>query len=435
VTDPAAFGNALQRRRVEAQLTQQDLADRAGIGVRTLRDLESGRVRCPRSSTVRLLADVLGLRDADAQEFAHLGMREYWKRRAEEPLPQDALPPPHQLPPGVAAFIGREPEIATITAVLTSTAPAIVAIDGMGGVGKTSLAIHVAHRVADLFPDGQLYVNLRDRTTGALQCRLMREVCGAVLEIPDDLDEAAAHLRSAITGRRMLIVLDDATDVEQVAALLPGALGTAAVITGRRVMSGLPQAHHVSLRLPTEDDAIAQLAATVGWPRVDRERDAAEAVVRRCGLLPLAVHMAGMRLASRPQWSIRHLARRLAGDARRLDELERADCSVRACFAASVDRLVATRHEDARAFGLLGRLDNDAVTVKIAAHLWGLSEADAEGTLERLADLHLIEAESPTRYRMNDLLRLYAKEFVSGVVTDVADARHPVGKRAFRVVW
>jgi transcriptional regulator with XRE-family HTH domain len=425
VTDSAAFGNALQRRRVEARLTQQDLSDRAGVSVRTIRDLEAGRVRHPRGATVRLLADVLGLPDTDAQEFVHLGTRDYWTRRT--------APPQRQLPPGVATFIGREPEIAAISTFLASSAPTVVAIDGMGGVGKTSLAIHVAHRMADRFPDGQLYVNLRDRTAGDVLCRLIREVGGADGTIPDDLDEAAAQLRTLLSGRRILLVLDDADDVEQVAPLLPGAAGTAAVITGRRVMSALPQAHRVALGTPTEAEALAQLAAVVGWPRVDREREAAEAVVRRCGLLPLAVHVAGVRLASRPLWSMAHFAMRLARVPDRLDELDRDDSGVRACFETSVDRLVATRREDARAFGLLGRLDDHSVTVERAARLWGLDDADAERTLERLADLHLIEAESPTMYRMHELLRIYAKECAPGTVTDIADARRPAGKRAFRL--
>jgi hypothetical protein len=192
---------------------------------------------------------------------------------------------------------------------------------------------------------------------------------GADGTVPDDLDEAAAQLRTVLSGRRILLVLDDADDVEQVAPLLPGAAGTAAVITGRRVMSALPQAHRVALGTPTEAEALAQLAAVVGWPRVDRERDAAEAVVRRCGLLPLAVHVAGVRLASRPLWSMAHFAMRLARVTDRLDELDRDDSGLRTCFATSVDRLVATRHEDARAFGLLGRLDDHAVTVERAARL------------------------------------------------------------------
>jgi transcriptional regulator with XRE-family HTH domain len=444
VTNSSAFGSALQRRRVQARLTQQELSDRAGVSVRTIRDLEAGRVRRPRGVTVRLLADILGLRDAEVEELIHLGSRDYWTHRAQEPSlqaaappddpasPNDTASPQRQLPPGVATFIGREPETAAITTLLTSPAPAVVAIDGMGGVGKTSLAIHVAHQVADRFPDGQLYVNLRDRTAREVLGRLMREV-GGVGTVPDDLDEAAARLRTVLAGRRMLVVLDDAVDVEQVAPLLPGAADTAVIITGRRVMSALPQAHHVSLGLPTEAAALAQLAAVVGWERVDRERDAAEAVVRRCGLLPLAVHLAGARLASRPQWSIAHFAMRLAWPPDRLDELERDDIGVRACFGASVDRLAATRHEDALAFGLLGQLDHHGVTVDRAARLWELSETDAERTLERLADLHLVEAESPTRYWMHDLLRIYARECTSRTVTDIADARRLVRKRAFRL--
>jgi transcriptional regulator with XRE-family HTH domain len=423
VTDSAAFGNALQRRRLAARLTQLELADRAGVSVRTIRDLESGRVHFPRATTVQLLAGVLGVPGADPEEFVNLASRNYWARRAEEPSRHEALQPQRQLPPEIAAFIGREPEIAAITKLLTSSAPAVVAIDGMGGVGKTALAVHVAHRLADRFPDGQLYANLRGQTSGDVLCRLMRAVGAGAEEVVDELDEAAARFRSVLAGRRVLIVLDDAAGAEQVAPLLPGTADSAAIITSRRVLAALPQARHVPLGVPTEAEAVAQFATVVGRPRVDREPDAAADVVRRCGLLPLAIHVAGVRLASRPRWSITHVAERLAWAADRLDELERDDVGVRACFAASVDRLVATHRGDARAFGLLGCLDRPTMTVERAAHLLNLSEADAERTLERLADLHLIEAESPTRYRMHDLLRIYARERAPHMVADIADAR------------
>lgn len=433
-------------------MTQEELADSAGVSVRTVRDLESGRVRYPRAATVRLLADALGLRGDDLGWFAGLAGRNYWADRATEPTPPgDAEPPddtddvdepPRQLPPPVASFTGRRPEIDSIAELLACrSAAAAVAIGGMGGVGKTSLAVQVGHLVADRFPDGQLYVNLHRHTSLEALHQILSGLGVAAHDVSADLDQAAARCRSALAGRRVLLVLDDAVDTEQVEPLLPGAAGCAAIITSRCVMSTLPQVRHVALGVLPEHEAIELFAATVGQARVDREPDAAAAVVQWCGLLPLAVHLAGARLASRPRWPIAHLAERLASPRRRLDELERDDIGVRAFFAASVDRLAATRRRDARAFGLLGLLDCPAVSTARAAQLLGLPEADAERTLERLADLHLIEAESPERYRMHELLRIYARERAPDLVPDVPDgirhitaARPPERERPVRLV-
>jgi hypothetical protein len=359
-------------------MTQEELADKAGVSVRTVRDLESGRVRYPRAATVRLLVAAL-----------------------------DVVEPPRQLPPPVATFTGRCAEITEIGGLLASTS---VAIAGMGGVGKTALAVQIGHAVADRFPDGQLHVAVRDHAPLALLRRLLRAFGVPAAEIPADLDGAAASWRSVLAGRRVLLVLDDAARAEQVEPLLPGSPGCAAIITARSVMSALPQVRHVSLRLPSEEESVESLAAAVGRERVDREPDPAAALVRRCGRLPLAVHLASARLVARPSWPIGHLAERLAAPQRRLDELDRDDVGVRTCFAASVDRLLASSPDDARAFGLLGRLDSPSVTAGWAAQALELPRADAERTLERLADLHLIEPVSATRYRMHNLLRLYARE-------------------------
>lgn len=413
-----AFGDLLHRRRVAARMTQEELAGRAGVSVRTVRDTESGRVRRPRAATVELLAAALGLCAAERRELVELSSREYWTERAPEPNAvgggRDSRD--RQLPATVATFVGREPEIASIVDTLTSAGCCMaVAITGMGGVGKTALAVHVGHLLADRFPDGQLFVDVRGRADHDVLSELAAAVGGPDATLPAEPARAAAQYRSLLAGRRLLIIIDGAAEVGQVAALLPGAPGCAAIITSRRLLSASPHVRQLTLDTVTEPDGVAQLAGIIGRPRVDRELAAAAAVVTRCGHLPLAIQLAGARLVARPRWPIAHLAERLWTDSVRLDELEVGGVSVRACFAGSVDRLAAADPAAARAFGLLGMVGGPDVTTSAAAVILGCSRSVAERTLDRLADANLLGAESPGRYLMHDLLRIYARERVADV--------------------
>lgn len=227
----------------------------------------------------------------------------------------------------------------------------------------------------------------------------------------------------------MLIVVDGAADVGQVTTLLPGTPGSAAIITSRRVMAALPQARHLALDAVTETDGIALLAGVIGRQRVDREPAAGAAVVNRCGRLPLAIQLAGARLVARPHWPIAHLAERLRAECRRLDELEVGDVSVRGRFAASLDPLAAADPAAARGFALLGAAGPAALTTSTAATLLGCSAPAAERTLDRLADAGLLTAESPGRYAMHNLLRLYARERLA----DDLGQRHSVSVPEGRV--
>ncbi|MBB5957131.1 transcriptional regulator with XRE-family HTH domain/tetratricopeptide (TPR) repeat protein [Saccharothrix tamanrassetensis] len=422
-----SFGAVLRRHRRAAGLTQEALAERAGLSGQAVGALERGDRRFPYRDTVDRLADALRLDEGHRAELVAAAARHRGPRpESTEPPPRQSAPtgPPRQFPPPVAHFTGRDAEVDAIVGLLDRSSTVVVsAIAGMGGVGKTTLAVHVGHRVAERFPDGLLHVDLRGGgaplPVHEALGQLLRAIGVADDEVPTDLAEASARFRSGLAGRRVLLLLDDAANAEQVRPLLPATPGCAAIVTGRHALDALPQAHHIRLDVLTEQEALRLLAASVGRERVDAEPGAAAEVVRRCGRLPLAVHLVGARLAARPDWPIAHLARKLA-DHHRLDELERGDSGVRASLAVSVDQLDPP---DATAFALLGLPDAPDVSLPVAARLLDLAERDAERLLERLADAHLLDAAAPGRYRMHDLLRTYARERAAETVAEADRVR------------
>jgi DNA-binding SARP family transcriptional activator/Tfp pilus assembly protein PilF len=339
--------------------------------------------------------------------------------------PAPAPPMPRELPADVQAFTGREDELARITKVLAAVnqpGPVVIsAIDGAGGVGKSALALHAAHLVADQFPDGQLYVDLQGATAGLVPLSPL-EVLGRFLralgvpdnEVPDQVDEAAARFRSQVAGRRLLVVLDNAADQAQVRPLLPGTPGCGVLVTSRRSLSGLGGASPLWLGLLSEAESVALLGRLVGAERVAAEPQAAEEIARCCGYLPLALRIAAARLVDRPTWPMAWLARRLTDTQHRLDELELADVGVRAGLAVAHDHL--TNSDDpvdraaAEAYSLLGVWDGPQLSVAVAARLLDQPERDTELVLERLVDARLLDTPAPGRYQWHDLLRLYARE-------------------------
>jgi DNA-binding SARP family transcriptional activator len=325
-------------------------------------------------------------------------------------------PVPMQLPPDVAEFTGRDAELAELRARLRGaagtppSAVAISAIDGKPGVGKSALAVHVAHGLAADFPDGVLYVNLR----GAEPRRLTPlEVLGQFLralgatdeEIPGDPDAATARTRSLLAGKRLLVVLDNAADAAQVRPLLPATAGCAALVTSRAQLADLDGVDPLTLDLLPEPDAVALLAKLVGRERVDAEPAMAARIVALCGRLPLAVRIAGARLRSRPTWPLAAIAARLGDQRRRLNELAVGDLAVRSSFLLSYRALGAPSD---RTFRLLGLLHGPDVAPEVVAALTGSPAAETD--LERLADAQLLETPAPGRYRFHDLLRLFARE-------------------------
>jgi DNA-binding SARP family transcriptional activator/tetratricopeptide (TPR) repeat protein len=334
-------------------------------------------------------------------------------------------PVPRQLPPDVASFTGREPELVQLDRALAAAGrdgPVVIsAIEGTGGIGKSALAVHAAHRLAGRFPDGQLYVDLHGATAG-LQPLAPLEVLGRFLRtlgaepaaVPADLEEASAAFRSRVAGRRLLVVLDNAVDAAQVRPLLPAAAGCGVLVTSRQLLASLDGATHLHLDTLPAGDATALLGRLAGEQRVAAEPQAAAEVARCCGYLPLALRIAGARLAARPGWPLAALAERLADAQRRLDELEVAEAGVRASYDVSYRQLQASSEAldraAAEAFGLLGVLDGPELGLPVAARLLESPEEAAERVLERLVDAQLLETPSPGRYRLHDLLRLYARE-------------------------
>jgi DNA-binding SARP family transcriptional activator len=327
---------------------------------------------------------------------------------------------PCQLPPDIDDFTGRQAAAAEVQQLLEgerATAIVVSAIAGKAGVGKTALAVRVAHRLRPRFADGQLYANLRGAEAQALD---PTEVLAGFLRalgveggvIAEGLEERVRQYRARLTDRRVLVVLDNAVSEAQVRPLLPGSRGCAALVTSRTPLGGLEAAHLLTLDVLDPDQAVALLGKLTGPGRVAAEPEAAQQIVRLCGLLPLAVRIAGARLACRRHWPLALLAERLADERRRLDELMIGDLEVRASVALSYQ---GRSQEEQRLFRLLGLLVVPTIPAWVAASLLDTGLAEAEELLERLVDAQLVEAAGEDqagqqRYRLHDLLRVYARE-------------------------
>ncbi|MFL6071850.1 MAG: BTAD domain-containing putative transcriptional regulator [Mycobacteriales bacterium] len=337
---------------------------------------------------------------------------------APAPAVRAAAGPPRQLPPDLTTFTGRALDLAVLRQHLLpegATAVPIVALDGPAGVGKSALAVRVAHELADRFPDGQLYCDLRGASPlppwepVAVLGRFLRALGAGDVPAAEagTESEAAERFRAATATRRLLVVLDNAADAAQVRPLLPGGPGCAVLVTSRQVLSTLDGAVPLHVAVLTPGEAVALLGRLAGPARVAGERSSALTVAGCCGYLPLAVRIAGARLAARPSWPVAELADRLVDTQRRLDELEADDLGVRASFQVSFRALDPAA---AAAFALLGRPDGPDLGLDAAAALLGVPSPDAERVLERLVDRQLVESALPGRYRLHDLLRLYARE-------------------------
>ncbi|MEU1289382.1 BTAD domain-containing putative transcriptional regulator [Kitasatospora sp. NPDC005856] len=323
-----------------------------------------------------------------------------------------AAPAPAQLPADVLDFSGRTELVSDLSTVLmnaTGQAVVVTSLAGIGGVGKTTLAVHVAHRVRAEFPDGQLYVDLRGAgASPADPVVVLGDFLHAlgVTENPESMEQRAALYRSLLANRRMLILLDNARDADQIRPLIPGVSGCAVLATSRSRLAGIPGAQLFDVEELTPKEALALFSAIVGEQRVAAEPEAAMAVVTACGFLPLAVRIAAARLASRPRWSVSDLARRLADQRRRLDELQLGNLAVETTIGLGYGQLSPA---EARAFRLLALIDSPDIPLAAAAALLGVDEDTAEDLAEALVEANMLECFTPGRYRYHDLLRLYAQ--------------------------
>jgi hypothetical protein len=330
---------------------------------------------------------------------------------------------PRQLPPAVPRFAGRGAEMAALTGLL-ERAPgaagtvAISAIDGTAGIGKTALAVHWAHQVADRFPDGQLYVNLRG--FGPADPMAPEEGLRAFLDalqvpagqVPATEAGQQGLYRSLLARKRMLIVLDNARDPGQVRPLLPGVPGCMVLVTSRNQLTGLAAAegaHLLTLDILTGTEAHELLADRIGAARLTAEPDSAAELIRLCARLPLALAITAARAGAHPRRTLAALAAELRDARNRLDTLATGEqaTDVRAVFSWSYNSL---RAPAARMFRLLGLHPGPDITVPAAASLAGLPRGPASAALAELAGANLVTEHAPGRYAVHDLLHVYAAE-------------------------
>jgi tetratricopeptide (TPR) repeat protein/transcriptional regulator with XRE-family HTH domain len=419
LAESGTFATLLRRLRIEAGLTQDDLAEAARVSVRSVSDWERGINKTAHKETVRLLADALRLSGAARTDFEAVARG---RSLAEGPAAAmtGAGGPARTLPRDISSFTGREAELSDI--VVAATAGGVVgiyAIGGMAGVGKTSFAVHAAHRLAHEFPDGQFFLSLHGHTPGqqpvapadALTSLLLTAGAQAT-QIPADLEARAAVWRDRLAGKRALLVLDDAADSDQVRLLLPGSPESLVLITSRRRLAALEDATTISLDTLPPEQAAALLARLAARPELSPDHGAVAEIARLCGYLPLAIGMLARQLHHHPAWTPAELADELSLARDRLALMITENLSVTAAFTMSYTRLTAEQQRIFRLLGLHPGTDTDA---NAAAALADLSLGAARRQLEDLYSHYLLAEPSRGRYRMHDLIREHARSLASAV--------------------
>jgi len=399
----------------------------------------------------RMLVDELGVEPGEELRRLHqqvlardpaLAVPAQWDAAAAAGGLDAARVVPRQLPAAVARFAGRSDEQGVLAGLAEQVADGaggtvvISAIGGMAGVGKTALAVLFAHRVAGLFPDGQLYADLRgfgpsgDPVPPARVMRGFLDALGVAPQtVPADVDAQAGLYRSVLAGRRMLVVLDNARDAAQVRPLLPGSAGCLVLVTSRSQLAGLAAvegARLLPLGLLTEQEARELLAGRLGAGRVEAESEAVTELIRLCARLPLALAITAARAAARPDQPLAALAAELRTDGEPLDALDAGEpaASVRTVFSWSYEQLSPSA---ARLFRLLGIHPGPDISAPAAASLAGAELAQARYLLAELGRAHMIAEHAPGRYAFHDLLRAYAAEQAYALDGDAA-RRAAVGR-------
>ncbi|MBP2702274.1 tetratricopeptide repeat protein [Microbispora sp. RL4-1S] len=337
-------------------------------------------------------------------------------RPTDDRAPEEPAQAPALLPPPIGDMTGRDAELGEVIAALARP-PVVCVLSGMAGVGKTALAVQAAHALRDSFPGGQLFVNLQGAggepvTPHQALGRFLRALGVAGPAVPEGVDERAEVFRGLLSHRRVLVVLDDAADEEQVQPLLPAGDGCAVLITSRGRLTALPAARGVPLGLLDSGAAVELLRAVSGRAEFRRGHPPAEELAALCGRLPLALRIAGARLAARPHWSVPRLVSRLAAEHDRLDELTHGPLSVRAGLALGYSGLAEVPRT---LFRRLGLIETPDFAGWVAAALLDSGTRPAEDALESLVEAQLVgyagvDGVGEPRYRMHDLVRLHAKE-------------------------
>jgi tetratricopeptide (TPR) repeat protein/transcriptional regulator with XRE-family HTH domain len=432
VTGSAEFGRLMASHRQAAGLSQAELAERAGMSVRAISNLERGRTLWPHPDSVHRLAGALRLTAADRAVFeAAAGRRLAAAGNAAggqgtRRFPASAVPvTPRRLPGAVRQFTGRKSELSLLTGLLDQAAvsepPAatIALIAGMAGVGKTALAVRWAHQAARRFPGGQLYADLHGYDPSALPVPAGDALAGFLRalgvpgpDIPDTMDERAAAYRSLLASKRVLVVLDNARDVDQVRPLLPGDPGCMTVVTSRDALGGLVAgdgARRLTLDPLPLPEAVDLLGGLIGG-RVADDPDAAARLAHQCGRLPLALRVAAELAATRGCATLADLTSELADMRHRLEVLQTGGdqrTTVRAVFTWSYQDLNPAA---AGLFRLLGLQPGPDIAAPAAARLAGLPLSGARRAIGQLTRAHLVQEQVPDRFSCHDLIRLYAAE-------------------------
>ncbi|WP_165960306.1 tetratricopeptide repeat protein [Actinocrispum wychmicini] len=413
------FGAQLRQLRHQATLTQQQLAQQSGVSVRAISGFESGRRANPRVDTVRLLAQALGL-EPDAREELLVAAAGTMTAVGPAGPVCPAAPVPRQTPGRPGVFVGRHDELAILDKAFDAAGPGgmvVVSAVGGGGIGKSWLALHWAHTHADRFPDGQLFVDLRGFAPqetpmpAAEATRVLLSSLGvAPAAIPADLAAQTALYRGLTTGKRMLILLDNARDTEHVTPLLPGGASCSVIVTSRDRLTGLVATHGATplpLDVLDDDDARHLLARRLGDERLAAEPGAVTEILACCAGLPLALAIIAARAALHPDLPLAVIAADLRDTTSRLGALDANSptASVQAALSGT-HRTLDPDH--ARVFALLGAAPGPHISVPAAASLTDLPEHDTAQALRTLERVSLLQQPTPGRYRMHDLVKLFA---------------------------
>ncbi len=433
---PEAFGDKLERLRKDRFLSRQALASASGVPYATIRDLEHGKTLAPRLSTIKSLADALELRDAERAEFlasARERARHYPRKPATEKRPAAKgsnggaaanKTVARTLPRDIGSFVGRETEMGKLLDAARGAERAggiggLFAIEGMGGIGKTTLAVHAAYKIIedfpDEFPDGHIFLDLRGYSQG-LPALTAHQALRALLpmlnvshdKIPDDRALREQLYRSTIADKSALLILDNANDAAQVKPLLAGTAKCVVIVTSRASLRSLDDARVLSLGTLSEADAIDLFCSVAA-----REREASGGpdvlaeIVRLCGYLPLGIRMVAARLSRRPALDMANVLAELRHEHTRLGDLRDDERSVAAVFESSLSHLANSREQKLfRQLALVPGPDFDAYA---AASLSGASLRACKVQLEALLDHNLLVQRTAGRYEFHDLVRVFAR--------------------------
>jgi tetratricopeptide (TPR) repeat protein/transcriptional regulator with XRE-family HTH domain len=419
--DAEGFGDLVRERRLAAGLSQHGLAERSGLSIRMISDLERGRTRWPYRDSLNRLADALALAAQPRAAFiAAAGRRRASAvtgsaRRGAGGRSGSREPNrPRLLPAPVTGFAGRADQLDALSRILEQPGGTamICAIGGMAGVGKTALAVQWAHQVAAEFPDGQLYLNLRgfDRSgepvSATEAARAFLDALGvASSQLPGTAEAQLSLYRSLLAGKRMLVVLDNARDVAHARPLLPGSPTCRVVVTSRNQLAGLAAieaAHPLALDVLTDGEARQLLAGRLGENRLGADPDAVTAIINACAHLPLALSIVAARAATQPRLPLRQVAADLSAS---------PAADVRAAFSWSYRQLGPAT---ARVFRFASLHPGPNLEPPAIASLTGMTAEQAARELDALARVCMIQYAGPSRYSLHDLLRGYAAELASG---------------------